>query len=141
MKFRGSKKNSKRKPKIIIDSFGRYSKWNRSSRELPKILEFTENIESVEGNEFGMVLHILGGRGIHLEYCIKHPPFTDKYGNPEPDFTGEYVVKSNDNKFYIGDSIWLPVEDKVGIWEVIVRHNAEIIASKKFNVYLEVSCF
>lgn len=127
---------SKRKPKIKIDSFGRYSRWERGSRELPKILEFTNQIEAIEGNEFGMVLYITGGRGACLEYCIKHPPFKDKNGNTEPDFTGAYVIKSNDHKFYIGDSIWLPVEDKVGTWKILVKHEGKVIAEKGFRIIL-----
>ncbi len=126
----------KRKPIIKIDSFGKYSKWDRSSKELPHIEEFTEEIPAIDGNEFGMVLHISGGRGVKLDFCIKHPPFKDKNGNVEPDFIGEYHVNSNDYRFYIGDCIWLPVEDKVGIWHILVELDGKTIAEKKFNIHL-----
>lgn len=125
-----------KKLEIKIDSYGRYSKWNRGSKELPVILEFTNIIEAAEGNEFGMILIIKGGKGLKLDYCIKHPPFHDSKGNPEPDFTGEYYVNSNDFRFFIGDCIWLPIEDKVGEWSIFVYHNGKTIASKILNIEL-----
>lgn len=125
---------AKKKPQIKIESFGRYTNWNRGSKELPHIEEFTEEIIAKEDVEFGMILHIVGGKGIKLNYCIKHPPFKDDSGNPEPDFTGEYYINSNDYRFYIGDCIWAPAEDKCGIWIIIVEHEQRIIAEKKFLI-------
>lgn len=124
----------KRKPKIKIESYGRYSKWERGSKKLPKILEFTNTIEAIEGNEFGLLLKIEGGKGLRLDFCIKHPPFRDSKGNVEPDFVGEYFVNTNNYKFFIGDSIWLPVEDKLGTWEVIVYSEGNEIAYQKFEI-------
>ena len=126
----------KKQLKIKIETFGRYSKWDRNSRKLPEIIEFTNTIEAIEGNEFGMVLRILGGKGLKLDFCIKHPPFRDSEGKPEPDFIGEHYVSSNDYRFYIGDCIWLPVEDKAGIWELFVSFQGNIVASKTFRVVL-----
>lgn len=127
-------KKSKKHPKIKVESFGRYSKWDRGSRVLPKILEFTTSIKAEEEAEFGMILHITAGKGSKLKYCIQHPPFKDAEGNVEPDFTGEFLVNSNDYKFYIGDCIWLPLEDKVGKWIVSVEFESEIVAEKQFSV-------
>lgn len=127
-------KKSRKHPKIKIESYGRYSKWNRGSRDLPKILEFTDTIKSEEGNEFGMILHITAGKGAKIQYCIQHPPFKDANGNVEPDFTGEYLVSTNDYKFYIGDCIWLPVEDKTGKWVISVEFEGKVVAEKVFNV-------
>jgi hypothetical protein len=127
-------KKSKKNPKIKIESFGRYSKWERGSRELPKILEFTNIIKSEENVEFGMILHISSGKGSKLQYCIQHPPFKDAKGNVEPDFTGEYLVNTNNYKFYIGDCIWLPLEDKVGKWIVSVEFEGKVVAEKVFEV-------
>lgn len=129
-------KKSKKHPKIKIESYGRYSKWNRGSKELPHIMEFTDTILSEEGNEFGMILHISGGKGAKLDYCIKHPDFTDANGNLEPDFTGTYLVNSNDFKFFIGDCIWLPVEDKVGNWTIQVEFEGKVVAEHIFKVIL-----
>ena len=127
---------AKRKPKITIESFGRYTKWNRNSKELPHIEEFTDTISAVEGNEFGMILHISGGKGIILNYCIKHPPFKNDIGDIEPDFTGEFHINSNTFKFYIGDCIWEPVEDKTGIWQIFVEWEDIKVADVKFSVVL-----
>jgi hypothetical protein len=129
-------KKSKKHPKIKIESFGRYTKWKRGSRELPKILEFTNTIDCLEGQEFGMILHITGGKGSKLDYRIIHPDFTDDNGNIEPDFTGTYLVNTNDYKFYIGDCIWLPLEDKCGTWIVQVEFERKIVAEEKFDLIL-----
>jgi hypothetical protein len=127
---------SKKKPHIIVESFGRYSKWDKKSRKLPKILEFTQIIEAKTGNEFGLVLKIEGGKGMKLDYIIKHPAFRDMAGNVEPDFTGENYVNSNQYRFYIGDCIWQPVEDKLGIWEIIVYYKGQKLAAQTFEVVL-----
>lgn len=124
----------KRKAHIKVESYGRYSHWERGSRKLPKILEFTHSIDAIEGNEFGMILKITGGKGMRLDYCIKHPDFKDSKGNTEPDFIGEYYVSSNNYEFFLGDCIWLPLEDKVGSWEVIVSHEGDILESQKFDI-------
>ena len=124
----------KKRPIIKLESFGRYSKWERSSSQLPKIIEFTHVIEAIEGNEFGLVLKIEGGKGMKLTYIIKHPPFTDEAGMVEPDFNGEYYVNSNHYEFYIDDCICLPVEDKIGIWEIIVYHAGQKLATQNFEV-------
>ncbi len=124
----------KKRLQIRVESFGRYSNWERGSKELPHIMDFTEEIPAVEQVEFGMVLHIKGGKGIKLDYCIKHPPFKGEPEKPEPAFTGEYYINSNDYRFYIGDCIWAPVEDKCGIWHIIVEYNKNIVAEKKFLV-------
>jgi hypothetical protein len=109
----------------------------QGSRDIPKILEFTNIVEAIEGNEFGMILHITGGKGSKIDYCIKHPPFKDKNGNTEPDFTGTCLVNTNDYKFYIGDCIWLPLEDKCGTWLVQVLFEGKVIAEEKFEVIPE----
>lgn len=127
---------AKKRPTIKIESFGRYTKWNRESKELPKIVKYTTTIKSEEGNEFGMILNIVGGKGIILDYCIKHPPFKDKNGKIEPDFVGEFFIKSNNFRFFIGDCIWLPVEDKVGIWDISVSYQGKVVANKKFEIEL-----
>ncbi|MBN1117393.1 MAG: DUF3859 domain-containing protein [Bacteroidales bacterium] len=124
------------RPQIKIESFGIFSSWDRNSKDLPRVEEFTEEIPAIEGKEFGMILHITGGKGIKLDFCIKHPPFKDSKGIVEPDFTGVYHVSTNDYKFYLGDCIWLPVEDKAGIWHLIVEWKGKIIAEKKFNIIL-----
>ena len=127
---------TKRSPKITLESFGRYSTWEKANRKLPRILEFTNIIEAIEGNEFGLILKIERGKGIKLDYIIRHPPFKNEAGLIEPDFSGDYYVNSNQHELYIGDCIRLPVADKVGLWEVIVYFNEKIIVSKEFQIII-----
>ena len=123
-----------KKPHIRIESYGRYTPWDKESRKLPGILEFTHIIEATEGNEFGMTLLITGGRGIRLSYCIKHPPYKNDCGDIERYFTGEYRINSNHYEFYIGDCISVPVEEKIGVWEFTVYFRNNKIAAQKFEI-------
>ena len=123
-----------KKPEFKVISYGRYSKWERGSKKLPTVLEFTNTIKAYEGNEFGMILRIIRGKGTKLTYCIKYPSFLNRDGIKAPDYIGEYFVNSNDFQFYIGDCIWLPIEDKIGTWEVIVFHEVKTVASKSFLI-------
>ncbi|MBA7517639.1 hypothetical protein ES705_09693 [subsurface metagenome] len=54
----------RKNPDIRIESYGRYSKWKQGSKKLPMILEFTNTIEAVEGNEFEMILRIKESKGL-----------------------------------------------------------------------------
>ncbi|NQU84429.1 MAG: DUF3859 domain-containing protein, partial [Mariniphaga sp.] len=108
----------KRKPHIEIYSFGEYTQWDRESKNIPKILNITNEIKAVPGAEFGYVLRIKKGKGEKLIYKIEHPPFKDKNGKILPAFTGEHYIKSNDYQFFLGDCIWEPVDDKLGKWEL-----------------------
>ncbi len=122
----------KRKPIIKMYSFGEYSQWERGSKELPKILDFSTNIKVEIGTEFGYVLHIKNGKGEIVTFEIKHPPFTDDEGNLRPPFTGEQFIRTNDFKFYLGDCIWEPLKDKLGEWELTTFYKGEVVAHKIF---------
>ncbi len=122
----------KRKPIIKMYSFGEYSQWERGSKELPKILDFSTNIKAEIGTEFGYVLHIKNGKGEIVTFEIKHPPFTDDEGNLRPPFTGEQFIRTNDFKFYLGDCIWEPLKDKLGEWELTTFYKGEVVAHKIF---------
>ena len=124
----------KRKPVFKIYSYGRYSKWDRGSNEIPKILAFETDIEAEIGTEFGFVLHIKNGKGEKIDFRIDHPPFTDNEGNIRPPFTGEQFIRTNDYIFYIGDGIWEPLEDKLGKWEITTYYQNEVVAHKVFNL-------
>jgi len=125
-----------KKPEIKVESYGRYSKCECGSKKLPSVLEFTNTSKALKGNEFGMILRIKRGKGLKLIDYIKHPSFLNDDGTIAPDFIGEYFVNSNDFQFYIGDSIWLPVEDKIGIWEIIVYQEGKAVASRSFEIVL-----
>ena len=67
---------------------------------------------------------------------MKHPPFTDEQGNIRPDFEGSQFINSNDWQFFLGDTIWLPVENKCGVWEIITYLDGREIARKSFNIVM-----
>ena len=125
---------AKRKTSVHIFSYGEYSKWDRKSKSLPKILNFTTEIRAEIGTEFGYVLHVKNGKGKVLSFVIDHPPFTDKDGNIRPPFTGEQFIRTNDFEFYLGDCIWEPLEDKIGGWKITTFLEGETVASKTFRV-------
>lgn len=124
----------KRKPLIKMYSYGEYSKWDRSSKAIPKILNFVTEIKAELGTEFGYVLHVKQGKGETLTFKIDHPPFKDDQGNLRPPFTGEQFIRTNDFEFYLGDCIWEPLEDKLGNWEITTYYKGEIVAQKTFKL-------
>ena len=124
----------KRKPVIKMYSYGEYSRWDRNSREIPKILHFATEIEAETGTEFGYVLHVKQAKGEMLTFKIEHPPFKDARGNESPPFTGEQFVKTNDFEFYLGDCIWDPVEDKLGEWILTTYYKGKIVSQKTFKL-------
>lgn len=126
----------KKKPKVELYSYGIYSPWNRSSRELPKLKKITSEIEITPDVEFGYVLKIKGAKGELLEYEIIHPPFLDEKGSVVPPFTGEVLINSNDWQFFLGDTVWEPYNDKTGEWILITRLQNKEIGRKKFTLFL-----
>jgi len=125
----------KAKPKFAIQSYGLYTPWNRESKELPKIIRHTTDIPVEIGVEFGFILSVKGAKGEMLDFCIQHPPFMDKNGRETPSFDGSYFVNSNDFYFFLGDTVWEPVEDKRGDWVLSVSYNGKEIAGKVFHLY------
>lgn len=124
----------KRKPAIKMYSYGEYSRWDRESKEIPRILNFTTEIEAEIGTEFGYVLHVKQAKGEILGFKIDHPPFKDEDGNVRPPFTGEQFIRTNDFEFYLGDCIWEPLEDKLGVWELSTFYKGKLVAFKAFNL-------
>ena len=122
----------KRKPTFKMYSYGEYSKWDRDSKEIPKILDFTTEINAKIGTEFGYVLHVKQAKGETLTFKIDHPPFTDDEGKIRPPFTGQQFIRTNDFEFYLGDCIWEPLGDKLGKWELSTYHNGKVVANKTF---------
>ena len=123
---------AKRRPTFKMYSYGEYSKWDRDSKDIPKILDFTTEIKGQIGTEFGYVLHIKNGKGEKFDFRIDHPPFNDEQGNLRPPFTGEQFIRTNDFEFYLGDCIWEPLEDKLGKWELTTWYNGKVVANKVF---------
>ena len=124
----------KRKPEFEIYTYGIYSKWDRESKDIPKILEITDTIPAQLDIEFGYVLKIRRGKGIKLDFIIDHPPFKDESGNISPPFVGEHYVNSNDWQFFLGDTIWEPIDDKKGKWTLITKYKGQIVAEKSLII-------
>ena len=126
---------AKRKPEITLKSFGIHTKWNSDSKDLPRVSEFTTRVEAVIDVEFGFVVNIKGAKNQKLTYCIYHPDIPDADGIPRPPFDGTVYVKTNDWDFYLGDTIWEPVHDKLGDWRMTLELDGRIVAEKTFELY------
>ncbi len=124
-------------PQFKIRSYGIYSKWDHDSKELPKIKEFTTEIPAQEDIEFGYILNVKKGKGAKLSYCINHPNITDSNGDVMAPFCDEIHVTNNDWDFFLGDTIWLPIENKTGFWHIVIMFNNKIVADKTFDVSLD----
>lgn len=122
------------KPEFEIKSYGLYTAWDRNSKLLPKVLKHTLDIQAEIGVEFGFILSVKKGKGETLEYCIDHPPFKDESGEVMAPFEGTYFINSNDFQFFLGDTIWEPVEDKRGEWLLTVSYKGEVVARKSFQL-------
>jgi hypothetical protein len=124
----------KKKPAFKLYSYGEYTKWNRESKAIPKVIHFATEIVAEIGTEFGYVLHIKQGKGETVTFKIDHPPFADDNGKLRPPFTGEQFISTNNFEFYLGDCIWEPLEDKLGNWELTTYHNGIVVANKVFKL-------
>lgn len=125
---------AKRKPEIKMRSYGIYSKWNSKSKQLPQFLEPSTKVPARIGIEFGFILNIKGAKNQELDYCIDHPGILDSEGNRRPPFDGSVFVKTNDWNFYLGDTIWEPIDDKLGIWRMYAELDGKVIADKSFDL-------
>ena len=125
----------KKKIEVKMVSYGIYTKWDRDSKLLPKIRKHTKEIPAELDVEFGYTLHILRGKGSKITFVMKHPPFCDDEGNVRPDFIGEEFVNANEWRFFLGDTVWLPIEDKCGEWELITMLDGKEVARMTFNLF------
>ena len=113
-----------------MHSHGLYDGWDRESKELPKLVKITTEIETTLDIEFGYILRIQNARNSKITFRIEHPPFEDCSGDIAPPFEGELYVKTNDFRFFLGDTIWAPVENKRGAWRLITWLDGEKVADK-----------
>ncbi|WP_158965975.1 DUF3859 domain-containing protein [Paraglaciecola sp. L3A3] len=128
---------SKLRFNFAISSYGIYENWDEKSKQLPNIQTFTTNIPAQLDIEFGFILHALKAKGKRLDWTIFHPDLPDKNGVVMPPFEGEVYVRNNDWEFYLGDTIWEPIHNKVGDWRMIIECDDKIIAEKTFSVLVE----
>lgn len=122
-------------PVFSIRSYGLYTAWDRESKTLPKIIKHTLDIPAEVGIEFGYILSVKKAKGEVLDFSIEHPPFCDENGEFMPPFVGTYFINSNDFEFFLGDTIWEPVDDKKGIWTLIVSYKGKEVVRKSFNIF------
>lgn len=127
---------AKAKAQVEIKSFGIYDQWDKDDKKLPKVQKFTTQVPAEVDIEFGFVINIKKAKGQKIRYCIYHPDIPDKKGNVMPPFDGEEYIRNNNWDFYLGDTIWLPIEDKVGEWRMTIEIDGNEIASKTFDVNL-----
>lgn len=126
---------------ITLKHYGIYQSWDKVGRGLPKIKEVTEYIPAIVDIEFGLTINVKKAKGIKLDWCIDHPQITDKKGKTMQPFTGREFVKTNDWDFYLGDTIWAPIEDKAGPWHIYIEYNDKIVIEKTFEVSIEDELF
>jgi len=117
-----------------IVSFGLYEQWQDEDKALPKIKAFTTNVPAKIDIEFGFIINIKKGKGKKIQYCIYHPNIPDDNGEIMPPFLGEMYIKDNNWHFYLGDTIWAPINNKTGEWRMTVSCDDTIIADKTFTV-------
>lgn len=127
---------ARRRVEVKMVSYGIYTMWDRASKSLPKIIKHTQDIPAKLDVEFGYTLLFRGAKGKVITFVMKHPPFCDEDGHVRPDFTGEQIINSNEWHFFLGDTIWLPIEDKCGDWELVTYLDDKEVVRMKFNIYL-----
>lgn len=128
---------SKLKANFTISSYGIYKEWDEKSKQLPVINDFTTKIPALVDIEFGFILRVVKGKGLRLDWTIYHPNVADKNGQIMEPFCGDVYVRNNDWEFYLGDSLWEPIENKTGDWRMTIALDNKVIAEKTFNVLAE----
>lgn len=128
---------AKRKIEVRLRSCGIYTDWDKDSKQLPRFREATHRVRAELGVEFGFVVDIRGAKNHELVYCIDHPGIFDDAGNRRPPFDGTVFVKQNEWKFFLGDTIWEPIEDKLGDWRLTLELDGKLVADETFEVYLD----
>ena len=101
------------------------------------MVEATTNVPARIDIEFGFVVNIKGAKNQELHFCIDHPGILDAQGRRRDPFDGSVYVKTNDWNFYLGDTIWDPIEDKLGDWRMTLELDGKLIAQKTFHVHGE----
>lgn len=126
---------AKKKPEVRLRSWGIYSRWDADAKTLPELREVTTHVPAEIDIEFGFVVNIRSARNEKLYYCIDHPGIHDDEGRVRPPFDGTVHVRTNNWDFYLGDTIWRPIDDKLGTWRMWVELNGITVAEKSFTVF------
>ncbi len=128
---------AKAKSTCKLLTYGIYNKWDKQDKNLPKLKEYTTLVPAIIDIEFGFVLQIEKAKGKKLSFCIDHPGIYDDKGRQRAPFTGDVYIKQNSWKFYLGDTIWAPINDKLGEWRMSVEVDGQEVACKTFTVIPE----
>jgi hypothetical protein len=119
---------ARRKPEVSIHSHGLYDGWDSASKNLPRLVKITKEIKAALDVEFGYILRVRHACKSKITFRIEHPPFKNSAGEVSPPFVGELYVKTNDFRFFLGDTIWAPVDDKRGAWRLITWLDGKKVA-------------
>ncbi len=131
---------AKRKIEVRMRSYGVYSHWDSASKLLPRFLQATTEIPARVDVEFGFVVNIKYAKNCELSFCIDHPGIRDDQGNRRAPFEGTVYVKTNDWNFYLGDTVWEPIDDKLGPWHLWLEIDGNVIAQKTFQLMWPHEC-
>lgn len=125
-----------KKFEVKLKSWGIYTPWDNASKALPKLLKVTREIPCELDVEFGYIANIKKAKNKKLQYCIYHPEIPDEDGAPLPPFSGEEFIRQNDWNFFIGDTIWAPIENKQGLWRITLAIEGELVADETFKLII-----
>lgn len=125
---------AKSKSTYAIATYGIYGTWDKQDKSLPKLQQYTTDVPAIIDIEFGFILKAEKAKGKKLRYCIYHPGILDDFDQVRPPFDGEVYIKQNSWKFYLGDTIWAPINDKLGEWRMVIEVEGDIVAEKTFTL-------
>ena len=128
---------ARRRPEVEEVAYGRFERFDADAPGLPDHLEFTTTIPAAVGREFGYLLRIRHARGGRLRCEIRHPGIPDGDGRPQPPFPAEAFINTNDFRFFLGDTFWEPLHDKLGAWTLVTWLDGKEIARRTFRVVSE----
>ncbi|PKG96148.1 DUF3859 domain-containing protein [Paraglaciecola sp. MB-3u-78] len=128
---------SKLRTSFEMTSYGIYESWDEKSKSLPKIKTFTTRIPIQLDIEFGFILKAKKSKGKRLDWSIFHPDVPDESGHAMPPFEGVVYIRNNDWEFYLGDTVWAPIHDKIGDWRMVIEFDGKVIAQKTFSLLVE----
>jgi hypothetical protein len=55
-------------------------------------------------------------------------------GKVRPPFTGQVFINSNQYEFFLGDCVWEPLDDKLGVWTMTTKIDGEVVAKKSLRL-------
>ncbi len=128
---------SKHKFEAKVVCVGLFEGWDEKSKKLPKIKAYTRHLIAEEEKEFGLIVNIKKAKGKQIHWCIDHPGVCDEHGEVMAPFEGTEFVRDNNWDFYLGDSIWAPVDDKGGDWRMTIELEGQLIVDETFDVEVD----